>query len=582
MAAFPPEESPDSMAMWPPGTVRLEDMGASSSGDNRIILQPRPTDDPNDPLNWPNWRKYLNFGLVCFWVAMVAEFLNAATPTLGPMNSELGFSYEILNDSYAAGCAALAVGAVVLIPFALKFGRRPLYLFSTVLQFALSVWSAKMQTVADLMLINVLQCGFGALAEVIVQMTIADLFFVHQRGRMNSIYIWIWLIATYLGPLIAGFVAVGQGWRWVWWWNVVFFGVAIFVVGFCYEETKYSPLAALPTFSVDPSPTTEEGHVSNSTPSVKSYDREMDMATTPQEEHVQAKTATSHDIAACDAPPKTATEGSSSLYATTINPHIPRKTYLQKLALTTTSSGGGITSYLCHMYQPLILLTTIPAIAFVALVYGILVGLGDVMSTTLSTYMTQAPYNFTSDQIGLMSLPKMIGVTVGTLIVGPLSDWIVVYLSHRNNGIYEPEKRLWCIVPCLAFVPAGALIFGVGLNNGLPWPVIAVGLALYNVGIAPINSITITYLTDSYQDVSLLFPPLQITGQTLTTSDYRRRFGRRNRCAQLFQHRVHLRLDTVGKRGRHQVRLGYDRLDCLWHFGLLWRLHKVGQELPGW
>ncbi|KAI8713849.1 hypothetical protein NCS52_01230700 [Fusarium sp. LHS14.1] len=116
--------------LFPPGTVRLEDPDAAASREG-IILQPRPTLDPNDPLNWPNWRKYINFGLVSFYVLMVSEFINSAGPTWGPMQKELGFSDEALTASYAIGCACLAVGAVLLVPFALKFGRRPFYLFSS-------------------------------------------------------------------------------------------------------------------------------------------------------------------------------------------------------------------------------------------------------------------------------------------------------------------------------------------------------------------------------------------------------------------------------------------------------------------
>ncbi|KAH8680394.1 serine/threonine kinase 16 [Ilyonectria robusta] len=454
--------------MWPPGTVRLENTSAPAGQD--LILQPRPSEDPNDPLNWPQWRKFLNIGLVCFYVAMVAEFINAATPTWGPMNQQLGFSYEVLNDSYAAGCASLAIGSLLLIPFALKFGRRPLYLFSTMLQFALSIWSAKMQTIADLILINILQCFFGSLAEVIVQMTIADVFFVHERGRMNALYVWVWLLSSYLGSLIAGFVAKGQGWRWVWWWNAIFFGVSIFIVGFGYEETKFCPS----------SPSDFE---KKSTDMKKTWSSQgvADLASIPANEEAMA----------CNITP------------VAINPDIPRKTYWERLAITTTTSSSSQKndSFLRHMYQPLILLTTIPAIAYAALVYGILVGLGDVMSTTLSTYLTQPPYNFTSDQIGLMSLPRMIGVTIGALIIGPMSDWWIIYLSRRRNGIYDPEMRLWCIIPFLLFVPTGALLFGIGLNNHLPWPIIAVGLALYNIGVTPINSLVITYLTDSYKEI---------------------------------------------------------------------------------
>ncbi|KAL3482218.1 MFS general substrate transporter [Aspergillus californicus] len=474
--------------MWPPGTVRLEEKGASAQ---KIILQPRPTDDPNDPLNWPLWRKYLNLGLVCFWVAMVAEFINASTPTWDPMQEELGFSDEVLNDSYAAGCAALGLGSVLLLPFALKFGRRPLYLFSTVVQLGMTIWFAKTQTVVDLMISNILQCFFASLAESIVQMTIADVFFVHQRGRMNTLYVWVWLFTTYLGPLIAGFVAKGQGWRWVWWWNVIIFGISIFVVAFGYEETKYCPPATAVAFN--PSGTEDRRSSKSGTPQ---FNNETDFqGQADEDKQPQSKAADFGSITVI---------GSTAAYITsvTINPNIKQKTYWERLAIfTITPSSGKNDSFFRHMYQPLFLLATIPAIAYTALVYGILVGLGDVMSTTMSTFLPDAPYNFTSDQVGLMHLPRMIGVTIGALITGPLSDWWIIYISRRRGGIYDPEVRLWCVIPFLPFIPAGALLFGIGLNNHLPWPVIAVGLALYNIGVTPINSLVITYLTDSYKEI---------------------------------------------------------------------------------
>lgn len=489
------DESTGHTQMWPPGTVHLEDMRGPAGG--RIILQPQPTQDPNDPLNWSKKRKYLNFGLACLYVIMVNESINAPTPTWGPMHEELRFSYEILNDSYAIGCACLGIGAVILVPLSLKLGRRPLYLFSTIIQFGVSIWSAKMQTVADLMLINTVQCFFGALEEVIVQMTVSDIFFVHERGMMNSIYIWSFKLTTSLGPLIAGYITKGQGWRWVWWWNTIFFGICIFIVGFGYEETKYAPPPSVSALSgsgelyenpthFDDDPDNKVKNLARK--SVVKYHTQFDQEVTPQPLH-------------------TLSEGDLSHSRATMDPEIPMKTYWQRLAITTTSSSRkGRNSFFRHLYQPFVLLLTIPAIAYTALVYGILVGLGDVMSTTLSTFMTQPPYNFTSDKIGLMNLPIIIGITIGTLVGGPISDWIILYFSRRNNGIYEPEYRLWAMIPFVPFIPAGAVIFSIGLSNGLSWPVIAVGFALYFVGIAPINSITITYLTDSYRDVSTFIP----------------------------------------------------------------------------
>jgi hypothetical protein len=122
---------------WPPGTVKLQALlqtETSSEKSAEIILQPRPTDDPNDPLNWPKYQKIINYFLASFYAMMVFAFVNATSPTWGPMGDELGFSSETLTNTYAIGCATLAVGAPMLIPFALKYGSRPVYVFSSIFQ----------------------------------------------------------------------------------------------------------------------------------------------------------------------------------------------------------------------------------------------------------------------------------------------------------------------------------------------------------------------------------------------------------------------------------------------------------------
>ena len=124
------------------------------------------------------------------------------------------------------------------------------------------------------------------------------------------------------------------------------------------------------------------------------------------------------------------------------------------------------------------------------------------MVTIFSSWMTLPPYNFDSAQIGLMNVPAFIGTTLGSLVIGPLSDRSILFLARRNKGIYEPEMRLWMMTPFVPFVPAGALMFGTALNNGLSWPIVAVGFAINNFGIAPISSIALTYITDSYTEVN--------------------------------------------------------------------------------
>ncbi|KAL2837458.1 major facilitator superfamily domain-containing protein [Aspergillus pseudodeflectus] len=456
--------SPQMDPAWPPGTVRLEDFSES-----QVILEPKPSRDPNDPLNWPQWRKHLNFGLVSYYVVMVMALINVTTVTWGPMNSELGFSFALLNDSYAAGCGALAIGGVMLIPFALKFGRRPVYVLSTAFQCGISIWQARMQNVADLMLVNILSCIVGALSEVMVQMTVADVYFVHERGLMNTIYYWFMTVGVSLAPLAGGYITSAQGWRWVWWWMAILLGGGLLAFVFLYEETMFNGPV------IDGVPVTTEA----ATRQHSSKERRGD----PVPEVI--------DAAKRDTLPYEAVD---------IDGSIPTKSYRQKLALWTTSSLP-FSHVVKHTYQPFLIMFSIPAVFYMALEYGIMTACTTVPVTTLSSVMTLPPYNFGSSQIGLMGLAPFTGGCLSAILAGPLSDRAVLYLAKRNRGIFEPEMRLWL---CLAFVPcvpAGLFMFGISLDAGSHWLLPAFGLGLTSFGVVPASSAALTYLTDAYTDI---------------------------------------------------------------------------------
>ncbi|KAJ5105001.1 hypothetical protein NUU61_002348 [Penicillium alfredii] len=453
---------------WPPGTVRIKD-SLKPSQQSLVILQPKPSTNPNDPLNWPLWRKYLNFGLVSYYVMMVLALIDVATVTWGPLNAGLGFSFELLNDSYAAGCGSLCVGAIILVPFALKFGRRPIYVFSTAIQCGISVWTAKMETVADLMLVNILSCIVGALAEVLVQMTVADVFFVHQRGLMNTIYYWFMTVGTTLAPLAGGVITLSQGWRWIWWWMAILFGAGLIAFAFLYEETMFC------ASSINVAPITEKTLSGQYT---DKYDPEVPGTN---------KIGTTRDE-------------QSQVEDIQIDHSIPKKTYWQKL-MPWTISAVSFGELAKHSYQPFLILFSIPAVFFMALEYGIMTACTTVPVTTLSSVMTMPPYNFGAAQIGLMGIPPFIGTSIGALACGPLSDSIVLFLAKRNGGIFEPEMRLWLCLAFTPFVPAGLLMFGIGLNNGSHWLLPAFGLGVSSFGVVPASSAALTYLTDSYTEI---------------------------------------------------------------------------------
>jgi MFS family permease len=345
------------------------------------------------------------------------------------------------------------------------------------------VWAARTKSAGDWWGVNVMQCLLGSLAEVMVQITVADLFFIHQRGRMNSIYIWTANTGANLAPVAAGFITESQGWRWVWWYFVIFFGCQLLLFIFGFQETKFDWMSTLQAKDVDHPSSTDTVDINNSFE--KSY----------QDQDLHKKSL-SHDPE--DVPEQFRPR---NLSVVVVDSTIHRKTYWQTLAFSTASKGPWKT-FFRHTYQPFLILFTVPGVAYSSCVYAVLLAWSTVMTAALSTYMLDPPYNFSATSIGLMNLAPFVGTTLGSIICGPVSDWMILKLARRKKGIYEPEMRLWVFVPFIPFQVAGAFWFGYALQGGQSWVAVALAFGICNFGSAPLQSLALTYITDAYNEVS--------------------------------------------------------------------------------
>jgi MFS family permease len=93
-------------------------------------------------------------------------------PIFQTYNEVYGITYAQLNNAYAINGIGLAVGCNMFIPFALKWGRRSVYIISIFVTLLCGVWFATTHTYANLMGAYFL-CGVsGAVSETLVQMTV--------------------------------------------------------------------------------------------------------------------------------------------------------------------------------------------------------------------------------------------------------------------------------------------------------------------------------------------------------------------------------------------------------------------------
>ncbi|KAJ5467094.1 hypothetical protein N7475_004846 [Penicillium sp. IBT 31633x] len=437
----------------PPGTVMLNE-GHSES----IVLHPTPSSDPNDPLNWSSWRKGINFGLTNFYVLFTFVLLDIMKVAFEDY-LKMGIAYETLNDAVATNYAGLAVGCLLFIPFVHKYGRRPLYLISSVIQVVAAIWSASLHTSGELIAVNLLSGLGGATSESIVMITIVDLFFVHQHARFNGIFLLAQSLGAFGGPVAAGFIVANMGWRWMWWWTAIFLGVNLVLVCFFFEETKYIPV---------------------------SFGRPTQEARVESEESKPTKASHEH----LDQMPTHPSPDAESI--------VPRPNPISKRLALVTKSDESIRH---HFYLPFKILFTFPAVAYAAVTYGLLLAWFAVISSAASYFMLSPPYSFNSSSVGLFILSALIGAILGTFVGAPLNDKSIVWLARRNSGIFEPEMRLWMVLPGSLIATAGLLTFGLCLSRSLPWIVLAVGYGIFGFGFSVTGDIALTYLTDCYPEI---------------------------------------------------------------------------------
>lgn len=406
--------------VWAPGTVALKDRTST-----KVNLFPIPTSDPDDPLNWSSIRKFTNYAIVCSYILWTFVQLDIGYTAWGPMIDELDTTVDILNAAAACNYAGLAVGCIFFMPFVHKYGRRPLYIFSNAVQLAGCIWQGLVYTTGDIVGASIVTGLGGAICETVVQITIADIFFVHQHATMNGWYLLVTAIGAFLGPVASGYVVDGQGWRWQWWYCVIFIGIQFVASIFLYEESKFVPKHGVPS----------------SSPRTVAVDKDTKNTTT--------------DLSSVES------SSARNITEVHVDPSIPRKTYRERMALITPTDSP----ILRHVYQPFIILFTFPAITYTAITFGTVLSCFAVLTTVQAIYLLEPPYNFSPSGVGLMNLPPFIGCFIGFFVGGWLNDKSIMVLAKRNQGIYEPEQRLWMALPVSISIPAGILMFGVCLAH---------------------------------------------------------------------------------------------------------------------
>jgi MFS family permease len=453
----------------------------------QIVLVPQPTDSPNDPLHWGLLRKIWHSLLVCFVTALTAATSNDAGSAQYNQNLELGIPYSIYNTG--AGILFIGIGywTLLISPAAWLYGRRLPYLICMLIGLIGAIWFAEVQQTSDAIWNQLFVGASESVAEANVQLSLMDLWFQHQRGSILGIYVLSTSVGTYLGPLIASYIADSSiGWRWIGWLAAIISGVTLVVLYFALEETSFERGRYV----------TEEGErylidgVSRSS-SGKNNNNEAEANQALEEKRM------------------------SDPNNTNINDNFERnvrgsgqekrKTYWQRIALITPAhnlKGTGFKQYIVRLWHVLRVFT-FPAVWYSGLQWGAQDAWLTFYLTVIQDNWYGPPWNYSDAADGNMNIPCLIGAVIGCFYGGWFSDKFVIWMTKRNGGVMEAEFRLWLLFPTACIFPVGIWVFGYGTQHGWAWPAPYVALGFIGFGWGCAGDLSMAYLMDCYPEMVL-------------------------------------------------------------------------------
>ncbi|KAJ0416733.1 major facilitator superfamily domain-containing protein [Aspergillus carlsbadensis] len=423
---------------------------------NEIILTPTPSLDPNDPLRWSTGYKIYIAILVSF--AMVMCNFMAAGPTVAMVEIATDFKQGgdttltdwISRAAYFFNNSSLLQGVSCLfwVPLLNKYGRRPVYISAYILYFFMIVGAGLAKTyAAELTTRTILGIGAGA-GECLAPITIADVFYLHQRGYGMAVYNAALSAGVAFGIIISGLITINYHWRTIYWVGAAMTGGLIVIVILFFPETAYQRVG---------NPLVE---------------RSADVQKEPS---------------------------SNNLESASIPPIPKKESYIRSLRFW---SGEIYTdeSFWRMFVRPFGLIL-IPPIFWATIVMSVTIGfLVAVVSNFASAFSTT--YGFEAWQSGLCFISGMVGCFLGTFAGGPFSDWVADYFTKRNGGIREPEMRLPAIVLSVVCAPLSLVLYGCGIANQWHWMVPTIGLGLLSFSITQGTNVSFVYCIDSFRPVA--------------------------------------------------------------------------------
>ncbi|KAL8705095.1 MAG: hypothetical protein Q9201_001778 [Fulgogasparrea decipioides] len=145
--------------------TREEGSNLPKTSQDGQLLDPQPSEDPNDPLNWSQRKKNLIL-LIISATAFLPDYGSATgAVTLIPQAEEWSMTEDMVNHSTAGNVFMIGAGGIFVVAFAAFFGRLPVFFWFLVVASATTAWCAAAGSYKSFMTARILNGFFSTVAQ---------------------------------------------------------------------------------------------------------------------------------------------------------------------------------------------------------------------------------------------------------------------------------------------------------------------------------------------------------------------------------------------------------------------------------
>ncbi|KAI9058027.1 MFS general substrate transporter [Trametes sanguinea] len=404
------------------------------SKDGTKVLWPQPTDDPEDPQNWSDFRKNLQLFLVTLAAIVpdfdsgigIADIFALATQyntTTGHINN-LTSNWSIF---------LLGWGGIFAVMLMRRYGRLPVLFWSQVLALGFLVGCTFAPNLNTFTAMRCLTAFFATCPQVTGLYVVTDLFPFHLQARKLNIWTMGFIISPFLSPFMMGFIVARISWRWTYGIGSIYGAIVVGLIALLGEETMFD--RKLPNPRPIPRPESRLRYRIETLIGITGW------------RMAQYRDSWSKAIFAC------------------VN-----------------------VVWRPHLFAILL---------FEAMVFGFSIGINTTNAVFLGT-PPPGGYGFSQFGIAGAYGTPIVAVLIGEVLGRYFNDWVMNFCIRRNGGVFIAESRLWTCYIAMPLYICGFVLLGGSFQNHLSVGALVMGWGIAEVAVMINTVAVYAYCNDCF------------------------------------------------------------------------------------